>query len=684
MRRSRRTSIGFRALLIGIGLPIIVAFALFSLMPYEVMTGKWPLGISPREVEIFQQVCDHRPGQLLVDRTERYDLDSAGAAADPADAEWHHRRFNAPGYADSARVRRTLSVDGGWVIDFPEERLFRSQRRIRLLPAGMASIRNRYAQLVASEIGAVTPEIGFIRLFSSGRDLGVFVKEEIITNEFLEKKGLTETALMGEPSNLGGPGIEAQRLAEEGTLRAALSGDTGRIDGARLATLALLRCALDVPSTETPVLVFDRSKSRLTPIHQLQVAKGEELFAQAKDQERIGLFATADNHQRVFALAAKIRADSAQWVERFAAVEAEWAPALAQGASSAFVQARLVSERNAFMQALFHPDPVKAFGTAEHSGDAERTERVVDPWLAPHVRGDSAVFERGVYTIDHDITMPQGMTLVLGKGVRFFLAPGKSLLVNGPFYAQGTGVNPVFIRPVDPVAPYGVIAVHGNGRTPCKLNGVRMSGGSTAWLADRYHSGMLTFLDCHVSASNCEISGSLGEDAMNVKRGEVRLEDCVFSEGADDLLDLDVCKGAVQKCVFLGRVAGDSTATNGDGLDVSGSTILVRECRFEGLRDKGLSVGEASQVFAQGCTFQNNTLAMAIKDLSVAHADGNTFIGNRTVFSVFRKKPVFGGGQLTVYSNVLEGNAQARSMDAVSKITDATRVDEKVRKLFGL
>ncbi len=683
MRRSRRTSGGIRAFLVGISLPVVIVFAIFSLMPYSVMTGQWPLGIRQNEVEFYQRWCDHRPGQNVVDHTERFDLDSAGTCADAEDPDKHWRRFSASGYSDSARVRRMSNVDGGWMIDFPEDRLFGSQRSITLIPANAESIRARFAQLVADENGLLTPEVGFIRLFSCGRELGVFTKEERITSEFLEKHGLADASLMGEPSTHGA----AQQEAEKRTLLAAVEGDQARVDSVAATTLALLRCTDMRYDASTTALAFDRSTGRLLPLHRAPQPGDDPLFADARDEGFATYLASPASTGRVHLLAERLQRDSAKWAAQFSAVEELWAPALAKGASIAFVKARLQSERSAFMEKLFHPEPEKVFGIAEATASANQTARAtekMDPWLEPFAQGDTIRFVRGKYVIDHDISVPQGMAVIIEKGARFAIGSGRSLLVNGPLTVQGTDVNPVFIRPQDEGLPYGVIAVHGNGRTVCDIRGVRMSGGSTAWLADRYHSGMLTLMDCQVSMEKCTIGGSRGEDAVNVKRGSIQMLDCSFEEGQDDLVDIDRSTGAVRGCTFTGRTGGDSTAFNGDGLDASGSHLLVQDCLFVGLLDKGLSIGESSQVFSKDCTFRNNGLAIAVKDLSVAHADGNAFIGNRIVFGVYQKKPVFGGGVLTVYNNTLEGNGQEREVDSRSKIVSSEKVDEKVEEAFSL
>ena len=191
---------------------------------------------------------------------------------------------------------------------------------------------------------------------------------------------------------------------------------------------------------------------------------------------------------------------------------------------------------------------------------------------------------------------------------------------------------------------------------------------------------MLSFHQVDMHMENCVIGGSRGEDALNVKNGKVSIVGSVFENGHADLVDLDLVTGTIDRCVFRSA----SQDRNGDGLDLSGSQVTVLRSEFRGLPDKGLSVGEGSQVFVQACTFLENILAIAVKDLSVAHVDGSMFRDNGLVFQVNRKKAIYGGAQLMVYTNTLVGNAQEREVDEHSRIVSEEEPSHEVREAFGI
>ena len=132
------------------------------------------------------------------------------------------------------------------------------------------------------------------------------------------------------------------------------------------------------------------------------------------------------------------------------------------------------------------------------------------------------------------------------------------------------------------------------------------------------------------------------------------------------------------RCVFRsGR--NDS---NGDGLDVSGARILVTGCTFTNMMDKGISVGEASQLLVRASRFQGNRMALAAKDLSIAYVEGNVFLDNTIVFGAYRKKPIYGGARVVRYANEYVGNGKDQEVDSLSAVVQQEVLEEKVKKIF--
>ena len=226
-----------------------------------------------------------------------------------------------------------------------------------------------------------------------------------------------------------------------------------------------------------------------------------------------------------------------------------------------------------------------------------------------------------------------------------------------------------------------MFAVVGDGSIKCDINGLQLGGGSEARVNGVYFSGMFAVHGAaSTSMNDCVIGGSTGEDGMNIKGGTVIIRDCVFENGFADLVDLDNCTGSVIGCIFR----SGKKDSNGDGLDVSGSRILVEDCRFQRMMDKGISVGEASQLLVRRSIFEGNRLALAAKDLSIAYVQDNFFTANTTVFAAYRKKPIYGGARVMRYANEYIDNAQEQQVDALSAVVPQDRMEPKVLAIFGL
>ena len=64
---------------------------------------------------------------------------------------------------------------------------------------------------------------------------------------------------------------------------------------------------------------------------------------------------------------------------------------------------------------------------------------------------------------------------------------------------------------------------------------------------------------------------------------------------------------------------------------------------------------------------------MAIKDLSIVEVGNNTFTKNDTVFNLFVKKPIYGGGRLMLGDNVFTSNKEISVKDAYSTIVQVKK-----------
>ena len=722
MKRSRAgRSVGLIAWSLASAMVGGVLVILFTFTDPVSLAGEWPLGIQRQEVDFAAAWGDRRMGDTAVVQPERYLIGSPANEClfDASGPGWSKHWFEADGHGDSVQVRKLRAQASGFVIKFSREEPFRTQRHIVLVPATVESIRAKYLELLAGELGLVTPEVSFVRLIACGLDRGIYMKEERIDVDFLEKQGLAGSSLFTQghdparPDHLF-PAFEDDTLAGpmlRRTLQLAYTdqerGASGALPyivdakaGVGLLLMQWLEHGSNVFAGED-LFAYNWSKGRIVPLY--RHARGE-LALIGDGPVALDFFTALPKDPAVRAALSErlVQLAEERWrlKERFAAMDRVWLPILVQGRSLARAQAIALRIQDDLIGArLDHNDAladldrklVRHAGSASFNDttvtsrywpaadDARILDRIAERTKA-HVAGDTLIFPRGVYKIMDDLTVPYGYSVVLEPGARFEIAAGRSVIVQGHFFVRGTARNPVFVRPMDDAQPFGTFAVVGDGGTRCSIVGLQLGGGSEARVNGVYYSGMLAIHNAAATVMvDCVISDSRGEDLLNIKDGLVELRDCVFEDGQADLVDLDRCKGSVTHCVFRsGR--NDS---NGDGLDVSGARILVTGCTFKNMMDKGISVGEASQLMVRGSRFEGNRLAIAAKDLSIAYVEGNTFIENKIVFGAYRKKPIYGGARVMRYANEYVGNIKEQEVDELSAIVPQEKLDEKVLKTFG-
>ena len=107
----------------------------------------------------------------------------------------------------------------------------------------------------------------------------------------------------------------------------------------------------------------------------------------------------------------------------------------------------------------------------------------------------------------------------------------------------------------------------------------------------------------------------------------------------------------------------DKAELETDGLDISGSQIIIDNNLFFNFSDKGISVGEKSYPLIKNNNLESNNMAIAVKDGSIAKVEQNTFINNKKDLSIYAKKKfykypkvIFSGNKKNINVSIMEGD----------------------------
>ncbi|MEK6984223.1 MAG: right-handed parallel beta-helix repeat-containing protein [Nanoarchaeota archaeon] len=314
-------------------------------------------------------------------------------------------------------------------------------------------------------------------------------------------------------------------------------------------------------------------------------------------------------------------------------------------------------------------------------GSIEEFERLYPKFRWAYNNGELTLLE-GDYVVDNDLIIPKFKSFMIQEGVKIKIAENKSILSYSPTQIAGTRNKPVVITSLEKGKPFGTFAIVGEGSKNEKTfaNWLDISGGKDKWINGMFFIGQFAIHHIpNIYINNSLIHGSHSDDGINVKYAQnLIIENSHFYGNSADQADLDFVNGIVKNSEFNGNGELDS---NGDGLDLSGSNMIVKDSNFVNLLDKGISVGESTKLIVYKNSLSNNNLGIAVKDSSVAYLMDNNFRNNKVAVTAYQKKELFGGSTAYVYGNSFNLNQKDFEQDNQSKIYQINLATENYNKL---
>ena len=259
----------------------------------------------------------------------------------------------------------------------------------------------------------------------------------------------------------------------------------------------------------------------------------------------------------------------------------------------------------------------------------------------PFIQADEArkiiTIRDGDWTLDQDLVLPRGYRVVANEGVRLNLVNSAQILSYSPLSFLGTDENPIVIDSTDQTGQ-GIAVLEAGGTSVFKntvfqnLSAPKQGG----WEL----TGAVTFFKSPVEFQDCEFSSNNAEDSLNIIRSQFLVTRSVFRDAPSDALDVDFSTGNITNSSFI-----DIT---GDALDFSGSRVELERLQIRNVKDKGVSVGEASYVGGRDIDMIDTRVGIASKDLSEAVFTRVTMTGGDIGLAAYQKKPEYGPATLTI------------------------------------
>ena len=254
--------------------------------------------------------------------------------------------------------------------------------------------------------------------------------------------------------------------------------------------------------------------------------------------------------------------------------------------------------------------------------------------------------------------------LTIEPGTDIRMAAGASIIIRGRLQANGTELEPLRFLPLEPdVEPWGTIALVGPGARGSSLSHCEMSGGSGHKEALAEYSGMLSVHDVQgVTIADCLFRDNhLVDDMVHAVYSDIRFERVTFYNALLDALDVDVSKVVITDSRFV-----DS---GNDALDLMTTEAFVSRSVFQRSGDKGISVGESSDLFGVNNSLIGNQIGVQSKDGSTAVLFNQSLKNNNIALHAYKKNWQYGaGGTIFLAKSVVSGEQIAARAQKQSQI----------------
>ena len=238
----------------------------------------------------------------------------------------------------------------------------------------------------------------------------------------------------------------------------------------------------------------------------------------------------------------------------------------------------------------------------------------------------------GSHKVVNNIIIPSGYQVFCPEGVTLDLINTSAILSYSSFQFFGQKDKPIIVQSSDSTGQ-GITII--NSKDSSRFEYVRFENLSNPSKIGWQLTGSLTFYESPVSFTNCEFRNNIaGDDFLNIMRSQFVIQNSLFTGIKADAFDSDFSNGSISKTSFFD--------CGNDAIDISGSQLSISNILIKKIGDKGLSVGEKSNLTGSNIEIYNSDKAVASKDFSEVNLN-NTLIKDCNIgLTAFQKKTEYG------------------------------------------
>ena len=279
------------------------------------------------------------------------------------------------------------------------------------------------------------------------------------------------------------------------------------------------------------------------------------------------------------------------------------------------------------------------------------------------------IYVKGNYIIENPVK--------IYPGTNFLIEEDSHIIFKNKVIAKGTVDNPIIFKKKNNTSKaWGTVALLGQKTSGSEFSHIFMDGGSGGNYNQIYFTSMFSLHNTrNIKIEKIKlINHSDYDDMMHVIYCEnVLIDKAELINAFGDAIDIDLSKN-------ITIINSKFTNATNDSIDFMESEALVDSSVMVGSGDKGISIGENSNILIHNSIFKKNNIALAVKDKSVAKVLHTNFENNEIQLSVYSKNWQYGGaGNAFIYRSYFKGkNNFLNSSEKTNLLIDDTSIVGKI------
>jgi len=243
--------------------------------------------------------------------------------------------------------------------------------------------------------------------------------------------------------------------------------------------------------------------------------------------------------------------------------------------------------------------------------------------------------------------------IIIKPGTQLIMHEGASVIFSEKINAVGMENNPIIVRGNKKDTKWGTFALNGTATSDSKIIYLKMSNGSGYISSNSVYSSMFAIHDTeNILVENSSFSDNYDfDDMIHIVYGKnIVLKNVDIFNSYADAVDIDISTAKLVNLMI--DKAGN------DGVDAMTSEVYISGTCIKSSGDKGVSIGERSNVAIFNSDIQNNVVGVASKDDSISILSNTIVNNNKTQFSAYKKNWRYSnGGVHNIYnSTIVDGN----------------------------